>query len=581
MRLFTRIDHRKRHNRIGAFMKTIVWVSFVLLFSGLAGCTQATPSPALSLTLTPSRTLTATATLTPTLTEPPTATRKPTNTPIPSYTPKPTHTPLPPLVWNESLTPIVVLENFYGVWSSTANKLAGVFHSHPQTASMALANAPDFDLQIADIGGGNVAGGYASWSPDGLWVLFSGPNQRAQQNPISEYSEFWIMDRNGENAHSVYPENVFRWLNIVGWLDHQTVMVSDYSGGGNRFYYLLDFPSGKKINITGVYSGSPFTPSNKFVPVVSSWPWGGELFVIAPIPQPEPHDTANQENTHKFPGNKVVSSVDNQAFFFKDWAPETNQMLVSWFTYNSIEYNVLEAQLLLWNVDTDSVHALIHGGVDGFYSPNGKYLALVTLGQASAYTNSLSSPPSLETVPDDAKPYLQLLDINSGQTLLSLPVISEKNTIDYLFPVYETEMVFSPNSRYLAFLTYGHVQLSDNGLPIRVEPTDQSSTYLNILDLETMQLVRSFSVLGTEQPGNQKPLWSPTSNKILYIDESDNWLVFDLAQKVSIHITQSGGSFAENPSWSYDGQYLLFYTRESYFDLMLSVLTTYIFELSQ
>ncbi len=540
-------------------MKHITQITFVFLLIALAGCSQATPAPTLLPVPTVSKTPTATSTLTPTLTQTPTATQKPTRT----STPTPTKTATPPLSWSDALTLVAVLENFYGTWSPIENKLAGVFYDASQIGSIALASAPDFDVQMVDIGGGNMAGGYASWRPDGQWILFPGPREAWMDAGVGEMSDLWSMDSNGQNPKRMLADRSFRWLGFSGWMDLQTLLLSEYSGGGHTVHYLVDFPSGNVINETWIHAGETFKATNRYIPGVITLVENSALFVITRDHQPQTQDFLGNEYVRYFPSNQVNLTSNSQYFFFQDWMPDTYKMLVAWFAPDSSGYKILSSQLLLWNVETDEVTSLASGGVDGRFSPNGKYLAYVTLDPNELSKTSPGNLPSLEPIPENAMPYLQLVDVNNQKMIFGLPVISQKNTLDYNFPVYETDMAFSPNNRYLTFLTPGTLQLDEKGFPLEVTLGNENIAFINIFDLQEQKIIGSF-------PGSERVFrysstnfkWSPTSAHLLYLDRTNNWQVFALLQNTSISITQSGGFLASAPTWSFDGQYLTFRVRQ-------------------
>lgn len=557
-------QHRLKDQLQGIYMQKLVWFISIFMFILLTGCGQATEVPTQTPlpSSTPSQTRTVMATFTPTVPPTPTRTRKPTNTPTPTITPTPTQTPTPPLIWSDALTPVAILENFYGAWSPVENKLAGVAYTIDfQTGAIALASAPNFDLQPVEIGGGNMAGGYASWRPDGQWILFPGPREAWMDAGVGEVAELWAMDSNGNNPYSLIPDRSFWNFRFSGWMDIQTLLIGEYSGGGNWIYYLFDFPSGEEINQTWIHAGGTFKGTNKYIPGVTTLVENSALFVITRNQQPQSQSIHENEYVRYFPSSQVNLTSDSHYFFFKDWLPGTYKMLVSWFAPDESGTELLSAHLLLWNVENDTVISVAPGGVDGKYSPDGKYLAYVTLGQSSKEESS--ALPTLSSLPVGATPHLQLLDTGTGQVIFTLPVISTKNTLDYNFPVYETNMAFSPDNHYMAFLTPARVEVDKKGLPTGEEMADENQVYLNIFDLQSKQLVQSIpSKEHGHWYGEEWLQWSPTGTKILFIAPSDNWQIFDIRQEHTIPITISGGNLAQSPVWSFDGQYLTFHVRQ-------------------
>lgn len=152
-----------------------------------------------------------------------------------------------------------------------------------------------------------------------------------------------------------------------------------------------------------------------------------------------------------------------------------------------------------------------------------------------------------------------------------------------------TTAEFSPDGRYLAFVTIGQVTIDTSGWPVSVDMSDPNAVHLNILDLKTKQLLQSLPY------GNphMKAKWSPTSQYLIYIDSEENWNLVDLAQNTVLPIIHSGWEQPywtsdlylcdpyDSPSWSFEGHYLSFVVRRpTYGNFTWRDVTTYVFGIS-
>jgi Tol biopolymer transport system component len=140
---------------------------------------------------------------------------------------------------------------------------------------------------------------------------------------------------------------------------------------------------------------------------------------------------------------------------------------------------------------------------------------------------------------------MNLLNMNNGQVILTVPTFVYAT--DYSITHFDT---FSPDSRYLAFLTHG--------LDSPSSPTNEAPLYLNIFDIKNEELVLS---LPSTQPNIYQEdasaaWWSPTSEEFVYRDEKNNFAVVDVSDGKITRLTNSGGVRLSQPQWSYDGRYL-------------------------
>jgi hypothetical protein len=83
---------------------------------------------------------------------------------------------------------------------------------------------------------------------------------------------------------------------------------------------------------------------------------------------------------------------------------------------------------------------------------------------------------------------------------------------------------------------------------------------LNILDLEQKKLTFAHPTFAGE---NNWMLfnWTPASDKVVFPDEFNDWLIYNTRSDKIFPVTLSGGNKVAVPSWSFDGQFLSFYRR--------------------
>lgn len=519
-----------------------------------------TPTNHLSISTTDEpATLAPSATITTTPEDTATATRSPTRTPWPTRTPTATHTPQPDTAWGEGIEPII-LKNFQGSWSPTANQLIGLYSW--ENGSIALVNAPDFVVEPLNIENASFESADFFWSQDGTKILFTGPYGDGQYPVDSSfaYSDLWVMQNDGANAHPLFAkETALRGLTFKNWIDDNFFVFTEYFGGGGGGAHIVDLAAGKSVGYANIDVGDTLEPNDTFIPAFTCQFGPCDLFVFS-----------RQQALHPFPTAKVAQTDEVADFFFKDWLPGTNKMLLVWFGWDSLDYEywATASRLLLWDVETDQVTSVVPGGVHGKFSENGQFLAIVTLGDLASFPNDSAQPYSVIPVSKDATPYVQIQDLTSQENFLSLPIVSTINSNSYPPPIYDMELAFSSDSRYFAFLSPGAVTLNANNWPFTVDLTE-GKNYLNILDLQTKELL--ISIPDIYQYSNLS--WSPNHEKLLFQDVTENWFVYDLEKKQVYPITQKDGTdFGWPPEWSFDGQYLSF---SKYTD---RVLTTYIIE---
>ena len=333
-------------------------------------------------------------------------------------------------------------------------------------------------------------------------------------------------------------------------MDNQTFVDVNYFGGGNTSVHMINIMTGEAISNVHL-KGEKYPPNENYFPLSVAGDLGDYHILVVLTKQAEqvvfPDWMIAGSHVRPFPVyswalDDIVSSI------FEDWLPDTNMMLVFW---QRMKNQVEEApQLALWNVDTDEVTTIAPNGVGGRFSPDGSMVAYITL--APPKLDGTNSPILDEQWPStESQPYLQLMKLESQQVFLSLPTYQRKDEWTFYSTHYIPSFAFSPDSRYLAFQTFGTLQLDPAGWPVGVNDSD--ILYLHILDLTTQQVIFS-SEITTE--ADQNLSWSPLSDKLLYCDPQQNLQIFFLENQTLQPITENAGELVSNLAWSYDGHYL-------------------------
>jgi len=193
---------------------------------------------------------------------------------------------------------------------------------------------------------------------------------------------------------------------------------------------------------------------------------------------------------------------------------------------------------------------LAPNGMGGEFSPDGRLLAYLTAGPALLNETSrpVPYPPGAERL---SGVYLQVMELAGGTVQLSLPTYSRSDSDDLILGAHSyLRGGFSPDSRYLAILTPGLLQLDTSGWSLGVDTSQPDQVYLNILDWPARQVV--WSGLSNEAAGIK---WSPLSDHLLYTDQDHNWQLLDVLNRVTTQMTaQVNGWFSV--AWSTSGRYL-------------------------
>jgi hypothetical protein len=499
-----------------------------------------------------------------------TSTPRPTRTSIPTKTMTPSPIPTQSVTWADWPIPPISLEAFLGTWSPAFDELLSSYPESTElgwpigekTAGVAIASSPDFKIHPIDLGAMKFYYWTFEWSPDGRKILFGGPSQEGDEEAIGDDTYIWIMDRKGENAFKLdetrgYP---YHWLDFLGWMDETMIVITEYAGGDNYNMDMINILNGGIEGSVDTLYGDFFQPNKTFVPAIVDNNGHYRLILIKRGVHAEMTFWFDEENPGPLPSEPVLWIDADESTSFKDWRPGFDQMLAYSFTQNfevedshaPIEKQLIASQLLLWDIDKNAVLPLAPDGVDGLFSPDGRTLAVVTIGRAELNTDDTFTMHPSGPYPEDVKTYLYIIETDNSQVSLGLPVIVTRGCEiepcrDY--PNFKTRMSFSPGSRYLAFLSPGKVVLDENGKLSRFEELD-GLIYFNIVDIKTKQFVYS------APSSDAIPLWSPNSDRLVYRDENFNWELLDITDDKSSPLTLSGGENARDPAWSHDGRYL-------------------------
>ena len=236
---------------------------------------------------------------------------------------------------------------------------------------------------------------------------------------------------------------------------------------------------------------------------------------------------------------------------FKIWVPASDQMILHSFEYVERDtgdynpaYRLTRSQLFLWNLVTNEIKLLSQNGVQDLFSPDGKTLAIVTLGSPRLDAQRIFIEGSAENIQLEAMPTLNLMDWSSGQVFWSMPIIGQTR----------------------------------NGGDIGPAPSEDTQTdgaiqpQLNVIDLTSQAL------LGSVPGAQEMPTWSPDNEHLVYQNPDRNWQLFDLHNHSSIPVTVGNGAQLSWPAWSFSGSYIKFWKSEN--GLADSYLTdTYILEI--
>ncbi|MCA9930590.1 MAG: hypothetical protein KC419_19030, partial [Anaerolineales bacterium] len=317
-----------------------------------------------------------------------------------------------------------------------------------------------------------------------------------------------------------------RLLTFDGWMDNENLVYSNYVSGGSWDIFIYNSEQDEIVAHAGIHVGDVLAVSDKYVVTASGADYYFErsaaVFNTTPI----------REDDRRFFDGPYIRYLsferghDQFEVRFNstplDWLAAANQLLVLTWETDAELWNVdllhdsPVTDLQLWDVEADTLTLLVPGAVDGRFSPDGRFLAFLT--------------------PGNPAPFLQLLNRIDG-------------TVSFAVQTIDANISFSPDSRYAAFFTPGPLAVDASGVPLTVT-FEPDASYLHLLDLETMQVVRSLSALA------KIVLWSPDSRRFVYQTPDGNLAVFDVHKGHTAPIANSSGERLSNPQWSFDGSYL-------------------------
>jgi WD40 repeat protein len=396
-----------------------------------------------------------------------------------------------------------------------------------------LLNGADIKCQIHPI---------SIWSPDGQQVFFTGSDP---ENGSPMISSVWAVGQDGSNPLAINPEENTGWsIEFQGWLDDHTLLYTIYAGGGNRTVRFLDTLSGEITVEVGIHGYFQEMNGNYLAGTF----WAPNSIPIVISPSPEFGDLSSilgGEYTRLLPLNIFEGERFNDAHF-EDWRHDTPQMLVRYIehSYEGENYSRI-VRLVLWDVEADSASIIAEGGVDGQFSPDGDVLAFLTFGPPWLNPDGTPIKRHYAPIPLDQPTYLNLLDMRSQIVEYSVPAVDEMIQAgienDPADRLYKLLISFSPDGRYLAYFA----------------PNDTSGATLNVLDLNTMQVVY------TTPADTLRPVWSPGSDSMIFRDSQMRLNVLDRTTMTAAPIIESGGQRVQLIDWSFDGQYITLSLRES------------------
>jgi hypothetical protein len=347
-------------------------------------------------------------------------------------------------------------------------------------------------------------------------------------------------------------------------MDPQTVVFKEYLGGGN--WQITEWNYRQNQTLASEMLQAPLLGvlNTQFAPVVLQVPYP----VLAVIDRQPRHDTPFCHNTpchlSVFPADQVPAL---KGVFFLDWLPGTNRMLAAAFGARD---GKPAARLLSWNLDTDQVTTVMPGGVHGQYSPDGSLLVWVTHAPAHAYL--AHSPVELDAVDPTEQPYLQIMNLNNQQVLLSLPVHTRPDPD--LDGFYHPLFSFSPTGRRIHLIAPAIPAWNGEQWTSAASGTAGPHTwYMTVIDLETNQLINVIEMDKEITHARSQPVWSPSGDRFVYRQRDQHWYLLDLNASTVLSLRAPLSELLSAPSWSPDGRYLSLFSD--------SIKHTYIFDLDK
>jgi hypothetical protein len=490
----------------------------------------------------------------------PTRPRTTSQTPVPSETPTPTEiptpssTPLPPIVWGAGIPQPYIFDQYEGHWLSSGHKMIGNYFGPPDFGTVSLISAPSFALETVQAGPDPVLGSVFTTSPNGRWILFGSVPKQDYDPSWNEVSQPIRVTAQDSRSLSIFPDQgSLRWLSFLGWLDGNTVALSDYAGGGFYNYSIMDSANNSLLAQVQVH-GPAWPPNPIYLPIAEEYGGSYQLLVLSRFAQANPYSTLLGPNNFSrgFPKEYIAPDMST---IFKDWLPDSNRMLVQAFVFSRNINSTSFSQLMLWHVDSGIVQILIPAAIDGMFSPDGKLLAFVTLGAAPLTADGQPSFDLGPQVPQISQTYLQLMEMNTLKVLFSLPAVTTLNrSANYTVDVFDTPLKFSPDSRYMAFVTPGILIADQSGKLVVLPVSQESAPYLSVVDLISFQ-----PLLSTPLGAIQDFYFSPANDRLAFLGKEGNWYLLKLPTSQVQTVVMDGGNRLRWNGWSYDGFYFSFF----------------------
>lgn len=515
-------------------MQFRAWLITIVLAAGLAACApKSVPTPQ----QTPETELAEPVPVTVERVEPTlTATPIPTNTPVPTSKPRtevpiPTNTPLteatatslPELVWSENLEFVSKVGSDTLVWSPVKNEFIfdmcqSYLPEKPENPIVWVASPPDYiSIDISPLGIVCNAQSKFIWKPDGSQIIFNGISK---QSPIAtgnfqQTSTVIIINRDGKDVTET--NFMGNMLTFFGWMNNETIVFHDYSGGGHRWVSMMNIEKIERTAWAFIHAGfveditrdfvimnTGGDPTFQYSVAAFSKIAVGEMIPFGQVP--DPFQRILSIDTNQIPYKTYFNSR------YEDTLPNSNQILVlTWAAEDrpqgDIISGIVPTDLQIWDLDTDEFNMFLPDSIYGRFSPDGLIMAAI--------------------MPEEPYPNLQLFSYPDGEKYLSLPAYAESS--EYTTEVFAFTS-FSPNGRYFIFFT--------------------PETDLVIYDLETGEMLPPLTAVP------RTPLWSPDSTRFVYTDPVQGLAIYDTRSRTTFPLADSGGERLSTPQWSFDGAYL-------------------------
>lgn len=548
-------------------------------------------SPAPLETSSPIPGTTRTATLTPTV--PPTDTLS-----EPTVEIKPdilTNTPAPDaeVTWAEDLD--IQLRDitfiYEWAWSPTEDELVGFLANEftDKTLDVVLVRVagPDFQPQqiratapksLQEMDGCLYPN--LLWHPNGQRIFFGGPTVNPEDAGMERCS-LWMVEHDGRNPRPYHPEQSGRSLSPFGWLGDHTLLMSGYREG----IRLFDLLTGKIVNWAhpSYYASDSIITRDYFVDADGDSGFT-QAYALGPRHKPIEMIQTDEMGPMRYallmPFNDPSCDCYGHTLPF-DAFPGTNKVLVYWYGERMINSDPVNFQvgavhkLVLWDIDQGNISTLVPYAFWGQFSPDNRTLAYLTDGPASLDTENKPVDPfsinqEVEYTLRTDHAYLQLLDFNTGAVYLSVPVASLQNFDDS--NLVHAAMNFSPDGRFLSFVTNRIIALNEKGWPDLIQPDSatESSSFLYVLDLKKRRIIFEQSNLtpSPQRTGHSSIIqsflahWSPKNDQFIYIDGQNNPILVNLETGIQrpISTCMSGTPMVK---WSASGEYVAIELRES------------------